>query len=93
MGELEATMTMAEFYEWQAFAAHHHFPADLIDLHGAMQFALIANVNRASNTSAYDANDYLLLDHLKPAPPPPPTKPAPKPPTIAERMRAMISGG
>lgn len=90
-------MPLAEFYDWMEFFVLHPFPADIIDRQGAMQQALLANVNRDPQTPAYEPRRFLVIRDLPVAPAevPAPTaqraaRPAPRAPTIAERMRAMI---
>lgn len=83
-------MPLAEFHDWQMFAAYHPFPTDLIDVHFARLLALIANVNRdAQRTPAFDPSSFRLVRDQDD---PPPT-PERKGPTIAQRMRAVITGG
>jgi hypothetical protein len=96
--ELSMAMTMREFHEWQIFTQSHPLPADIIDLHGAMNLAMLANINRDPHKqAAYDPRDFLVVrdrteaEEVKPVAKAKPQKGGGM--TIAQRMRAMISGG
>ena len=88
-------MTVREFIDWQRFAGEHPFPADLIDTHGAMAFALLGNINLAQGAIPLDPLDYVLV--RRPMPPagtveaPPPQVAAdPNAPSIADRMLSIF---
>lgn len=61
VAEVKEAMTVAEFVDWQRFATEHPFPADLIDIHGAVATALAVNLNREANTPPHEAVDFLVL--------------------------------
>lgn len=86
MAELEATLSAREFAEWVAFAEVHPFPADLVDMHGAMVAAILANVHRAADAPAAPLSDFLAL-RPRPATP---AKPTGKPLTESQRIRAAM---
>ena len=69
-------MTVREFVDWQRFAIEHPFPADLIDTHGAMAFALVANINREANAPPVDTRDFMLVRPGRTLAPDKPEKPA-----------------
>ena len=84
-------MSLREFYEWHVFSQSHPFPADIIDAHGAMQLALLANINRDPKVhAAYDPADFMQIrDRTNNAPAPAEAHKM----TIAQRMRSVISSG
>jgi hypothetical protein len=82
--ELANSITLQEFVDWQRFALEHPLPADLIDTHCAMLVATLANVNRASNTPAFDPNDFRLMR-------PQPARPAAKAKPMLEADRMMLA--
>lgn len=77
-------MTAREFADWQAFAFEHPLPAELLDIHGAMVLAMLANINRAKDAAAFDPRDFMILRPRAPKP----TKPTL---TMAQRMKALIN--
>jgi hypothetical protein len=92
VAELRATMTVREFVDWQRFAGEHPFPADLIDWHAAMAFALLGNINLAQGAVPLDPLDYVLVRRPMPAgsveaPPPVADDDGP---TIADRMMSIF---
>jgi hypothetical protein len=92
VAEIRDTMTVAEFVDWQRFAIEHPFPADLIDIHGAMSFALLGNINSAQGAAPLETQDYLLVRPGRTVdPPPPPDKPKPAPVlSEADRMLSIF---
>lgn len=83
-------MPWREFADWQRFAEVHPFPADLIDIHGAMQMALLRNVYRDKDAPVFRAVDFLIVRGLEPAPET--KKPGRRKVSEAERMRAAFGG-
>lgn len=87
-------MTVREFVDWQRFAIEHPFPADLIDVHGAMAFALLGNINLAPGAAPLDTQDYLLVrpgrtvGGARAVEAPPPVDDAG--PSIADRMLSIF---
>jgi hypothetical protein len=81
-------MTIAELHDWYRFADQHPFPVDVIDLHGAMHIAALANIHRDPNGPPYKPADFLVLRRRD-------AEPEPEPPklTEAQRMRAALKGG
>lgn len=75
-------MTNREFGDWQRFCVEHPLPFELIDIHGAMQLAMLANINRAKDSPVIDTRDFLILK--------PRDQPTTKPKlTMAQRMKAV----
>ncbi len=89
-------MTVREFVDWQRFAIEHPFPADLIDIHGAMAFALLGNINLAQGAAPLETQDYLLVRQGRTiagtveAPPSSPTVVVDDGPSIADRMLSIF---
>jgi hypothetical protein len=83
-------MTVAEFVDWQRFAIEHPFPADLIDVHGAMAFALLGNVNQAAGSVPLDTRDYLLVRPGRTLAPPPDENEKPAALSEADRMLSIF---
>jgi hypothetical protein len=95
VAEIRATMTVREFVDWQRFAVEHPFPADLIDIHGAMAFALLGNINLAQGAAPLDTQDYVLVRRGRTsagveAPPPVEAPGEPAAPSIADRMLSIF---
>jgi hypothetical protein len=61
VAEVKESMTVAEFFDWQRFATEHPFPADLVDMHGAIATALAVNMNRAAGEPPREVVDFLVL--------------------------------
>lgn len=85
-------MTVRELVDWQRFALEHPFPADLIDTHGAMAFALLGNINLAQGAIPLDPLDYVLVRpaHRAVVEAPPPAVVDDDGPTIADRMMSIF---
>ena len=90
VAEVRATMTAREFVDWQRFAIEHPFPADLIDVHGAMAFALLANINREAGAPPLDTRDFLLVRPGRNLAPPADEKQKPAAMSEADRMLSIF---
>lgn len=82
MAELEATMTVQEFADWQRFSLVHPFPAELTDMHGAMLAAVLVNINRDPKSAPVEVSDFMILRERKREP---------VEVTEAEKMRAALT--
>ena len=61
VSELKSTLTMKEARQWAVFEQSNPFPADLIDIHGALLCSTMINMWSSGDGQASDLNDYLLL--------------------------------
>lgn len=86
MGEIERGMTVRELAEWERYCLHNPLPFEVVDIHGAMHTALLANIHRAKDAPMVDAVDFMLL---RTKPPPDPAKPVL---TIAQQMKRVANG-
>lgn len=91
VAEVKESMTVAEFVDWQRFALEHPFPADLVDIHGAIATALAVNMNRAEGAPPREVVDFLVLRFglAKPAPPDWAPKPGKASSTMTEADRLL----
>lgn len=85
--ELADGITLQEFIDWQRFAAEHPFPADLVDIHGAMTVATLANVNRSPTARTFEVPEFRVL---RPRAGDAQAAPA-KPPPMLEADRMMLA--
>jgi len=62
-------LSIQEVRDWEAFTMTHPFPADLIDVHMAIQSCIIANSNRDPKKGhAYEVNEFMLIGEKKQKP-------------------------
>lgn len=91
VGDLCDRLTVFELQDWATFCEEHPLPADLIDVQGAMLCALLANINRAVDSTAYEVSDFRVI-RPRTRPEPEVVKPTPTM-TEADRLRAFFGRG
>lgn len=92
MQELGATLSYAEFIEWQAFFALEPFGSEIDDQRAALVAATIANANRSSEAMAFGLSDFMLDRSLRLSEPEPVPEQDLTPEQIADWWDAAFFG-
>lgn len=92
MQELGATLSYAEFIEWQAFFALEPFGSEVGDQRAALVAATIANANRSPETPPFGLSDFMLDRSLRLSEPEPVPEQDLTPEQLADWWDAVFFG-